>query len=82
MSVRRPSHRSLRSRRNRSVSLFPEALENRVVLSTSSDAVVGTPSVLMNTTYEEYHVPGTYPSWLTPGPQGILSQDNGSAAAF
>ena len=42
MSVRRPSHRSLRSRRNRSVSLFPEALENRVVLSTSSDAVVGT----------------------------------------
>ena len=47
MSVRRPSHRSLRSRRNRSVSLFPEALENRVVLSTSSDALVAVPSVLM-----------------------------------
>ncbi len=31
----------------------------------------------MQTDYQEYHVPGTYPSWLTPGPQGVLSQDNG-----
>ena len=78
MSVRRRSSRSLRYRRNRCVSLFPEALENRVVLSGSLDPAAGVASVLMHTTYEEYHAPGSYPSWLTPSPVGILPHDNGS----
>jgi hypothetical protein len=82
MLVLKYSHRSHRPRRNRYVSLFPEGLEYRVVPSTSSEAVAVAPPVLFSTNYEEYHVPGSYPSWLTPGPQGILSQDNGSAEGF
>ena len=52
-------------------------LEMRLVLS-GSDAITATAALLMHTNYEEYHAPGTYPSWLTPGPQGILPADNGS----
>ncbi len=82
MSVRSPAHRSLRSRRNRCVSLLPEVLENRVVLSTSSDPVIGTASVLMNQTYEVDQTPGTDASSLPPGPQGTSSPDSGSADSF
>jgi hypothetical protein len=62
--LRRP--RAVRPRRERSAQLLLESLENRLVLSN------------LQPTYREYHAPGTYPSWMTPSPLGILPFDFGS----
>jgi len=67
MSSRQRTFRALRSRRKRSIRLALENLEDRLVLS----------NVQLN--YREYHAPGTYPSWMTPSPLGILPFDFGSS---
>jgi subtilase family serine protease len=53
-----------------------------VFLSSSADAAGTAAWVFIQTNYEEYHRPGSYPAWLTPGPQGILPQSNGSAGPY
>src|SRR5580692_6983259 len=66
MSLRAGSSRVVRSRRARCVQVMLESLEHRIVLS----------SIQLN--YREYHAPGTYPTWMSPGPDGILPFDFGS----
>ena len=82
MVVRKLVGSPLRSRRNRYRNLFPEALENRMVLSDASLVASAASTIALQTNYEEYHVPGSYPAWLTPGPQGVLPQDNGSTGPY
>ncbi len=67
MSSRQRAARAPRSRRKQPIRLTLENLENRLVLS----------NVQLN--YREYHAPGTYPSWMTPSPLGILPFDFGSS---
>ena len=66
MSSRSGRPRFVRSRRAHITRLLLEDLENRLVLSG------------IQPTYREYHAPGSYPSWMTPGRFGVLPFDLGS----